>query len=142
MAQDHQNNFWRYKAEVGFCGALLALSAAACSGNHQTSPQPPSANPCPNISPKVFLNDRALRADSTNSFLKRRLPEYSVRLIAEEKRTGAILESGDSTCTYIVDRAAPFIVNVTYRGAASSKPLQFIRTYDYNGKFSGERPTR
>jgi hypothetical protein len=142
MAQAHQNNFWRYKAEVGFCGALLALSAAACSGNHQTSPQPPSANLCPNISPKVFLNDRALRADSTNSFLRRRLPEHSVRLIAEKTRTGAILKRGDSTCTYIVDRAAPLVVNVTYRGAASSN--LFTRTYDYNGKFLRERgqPTR
>jgi hypothetical protein len=146
MAQAHQNNFWRYKAEVGFCGALLALSAAACSGNHQTSPQPPSAKLCPNISSRVFLaiasGDR-----SQNPYLKIDVVAAENGLsrsgvINQKTYTGTILESGDSTCTYILDREAPRDVHVNYLDAASSN--QFTRTYDYDGKFLREQgqPTR
>ncbi len=147
MAQAHQNNFWSSKAKAGFCGALLALSAAACSGNHQTSPQPPSAKLCPNISSRVFSDIASGNIEGANKYidivaLGNNFPESIV--IAEKTYTGAILKRGDGVeCRYVVDRAPP-VVKVTRDDAASSEPLQFTRTYDYDGKFLREQgqPTR
>jgi hypothetical protein len=153
MAQAHQNNFWSSKAKAGFCGVSLALLATACSGNHKIAPQPPSANLCPSILPRVF-SDIASKGvtqsinQKIDGIALRKFPRHESGAIgrAFDNRiyTGAILNGGDVQCTYLVDRAAPFIVNVTYRDAASSEPLQFTRTYGYDGEFLREQgqPTR
>ncbi len=152
MAQAHQNNFWESATtvlKVGLCGTSLALLTTACSGNHKIAPQPPSANLCPNISSRYFVDIASGNIAEANKYiniiaLRNNFPKSIV--IAGKTYTGAILKRRDSTCTYVVDRAPP-VVKVTRDDAASSN--LFTRTYDYDGEFlneelSGKRgqPTR